>query len=212
MRSDMATYKPIKYPLTQPSWEQQEGEKPKEYHIFRLFVAHGGSLIRFFRDIKDVEKGQIFCGIEVRYNIPGTYGTLRDLSAARYWFERRDDEESENEQFLAFQYKQIDRVNSLERYEQKDRIEGKILDKLEKHLDNDDINGTQTKELVTAANGMQENKAKDKGEDIQKIKAEVDAAVDANAEVNSTSKVKLDPKQIADRDLELMKNFMDSKQ
>ena len=50
------------------------------------------------------------------------------------------------------------------------------------------------------------------GEDTTNIKAEVVADVDATAEVNNTSNVKLDPKAIADRDLELMEKFMESKE
>ena len=77
-------------------------------------------------------------------------------------------------------------------------------------------NGTYSSNKSEAATKANKNVAETltqyTDDDVTKIKAELEADVTANAEVNTTSNIKLDQKEIAERDLQLMKEFMDSKQ
>lgn len=83
---------------------------------------------------------------------------------------------------------------------------------VQKEVSNGSYSPNKSESAAKAGKNIVETLFQLSGEDTTNVKAEVVADVEANAEVNTTSKVKLDPKEIADRDLQLMKEFMESKE
>lgn len=186
----MADIKPLKKPLKEPIWEKQEVksknnkteyELPKQRFFFNLFCKHGGTLSQFTGAIEGLCKGDVFLEVKLKYNPYSKY-TFEDLCTVHEWLNRRSKKEEYEVDLLYKKLDDIDRENLIEEYTQKKRVKRKILDLLEGKLEDGVINGTQTKDYVTAINGMQDSQKKDKGEDTQKV--EVDANLKAGVETN----------------------------
>ncbi|WP_407420688.1 hypothetical protein [Methanobrevibacter sp.] len=182
----MATIPPLKKEnLTYPEWDQQTPiEKNKHHFIFDLFCRHGGTVAHFARDISGIHKGDVFLGVTLIYE-PYSKRTIVSVATAHLWIYRRDLKEKYIKDYRIKQLDAIDDEDFLEQYKQKKRIMQKIRDKLEDKLDADEINGTQTKDYVTAHNGLQDSQVKDKGDDVKKSKVEFEGKLDAEAEVKT---------------------------
>lgn len=181
----MVTLTPLKKEdLTYPEWDQQEGESNRHHAAFDLFCRHGGTPSHFARDIEGLKKGQTFLGVTLLYDAY-VFTTTIHIASARLWIYRRDLKEKYIKDYRIKQLDAIDDEDFLEMYMQKKRIMQKIRDKLEYKLDADEINGTQTKDYVTAHNGLQDSQVKDKGEDVKKSKVEFEGKLDAEAEVKT---------------------------
>ena len=173
--------------LTYPEWEQQDGENGRQHFIFDLFCRHGGTPHHFAKDIKGYKKGHVFQGVEMLYDAYAET-SIPHIAALRLWIYRRECKTKYLKDYRINQLDKIDDEDFIERYIQKKRVGGKIWDTLERQLDNHTINGTQTKDYVTAANGVQESQAKDKGEDSKKI--EFEGKIDSTTEVKTDMQVR----------------------
>ena len=181
----MVTITPLKKEnLTYPEWDQQEVESNRQHFAFDLFCRHGGTPSHFARDIEGSKKGQTFLGVTLLYDAY-VFNSIIHIASAHLWIYRRDLKEKYIKDYRIKQLDAIDDEDFLEQYKQKKRIMKKIRDKLEDKLDADEINGTQTKDYVTAHNGLQDSQVKDKGEDVKKSKVEFEGKLDAEAEVKT---------------------------
>ena len=166
--------------LTYPEWEQQvPTEKNKHHFMFDLFCRHGGTPSHFARDIEGTKKGQIFNGVELLYDAYA-YDSMIHIASAHLWIYRRELKQKYDKDYRIKQYDKIDNENAIDNYEQKERIKKKILNVIEQKLTHNQINGTQTKDYVTAYNGIQDSQDKDKGEDTQKMKIDLDSKNEVN--------------------------------
>lgn len=177
--------------LEYPEWDQQEHEKPKHVHMFDLFCAHGGSIRHWARDMKGVQKGANFHGVEVLYQ-PYAESSLRDLASAHFYLARREAKDRYNREYRNRQMDNIENTNIIEKYQQADDDETDILNQLE--FKKDELNGTQTKDYVIALNGLRDYKNELRGKPKEtklKVDAEVDGKLDAKVKPEIPPEIKL---------------------
>lgn len=176
--------------LEYPEWDQQKDEKSKHVHMFDLFCAHGGSIRHWARDMKGVQKGSTFHGVEVLYQ-PYSESSLRELASAHFYLARRDAKDSYNRDYRNSQMDNIENNNLVEKYQQADDDETNILNQLE--IKKSELNGTQTKDYVIALNGLRDYKNELRGKPKEtklKVDAEVDGKLDAKVKTQLTAEMK----------------------
>lgn len=173
--------------LEYPEWEQQPNEKPKLKHMFDLFCAHGGSIRHWARDMKGSQKDSKFHDVKVLYK-PYAEDNLRKLATKHFYLKRREAKESYENEYRNKKFDEIDRRTDIDRYQKADDAEVATAELLEQKLANEEINGTQTKDFVTALNGYQEYKKKLRKEDDT---LKMEANVNATTEVKSDSPIEL---------------------
>ncbi len=161
--------------LQYPEWEQQENEKNKEKEAFDCYCVHGGSVRHCARDLKQVQKGSNFHGITLKYK-PYNEHYFRKLAKKHKFEHRRNLKDKYELEYRNRKFDEIERKTIIDRYQKTDDAEVATGELLENLLSNDEINGTQTKDFVTALNGYQEYKRKLRGED-ETQKLVVDAEV-----------------------------------
>lgn len=189
----MATVKPLKEPLTDPIWDQQEGEGNKHYFFFMLFCIFGGFLSHFFEALQGHQKGTTFLGVTLKYVPFKSYDTLKHISKANKWFERREAKEKYENDFLLKQYEQIDRKRAIEKYELKEDTEYEGWVKLNDKVKFDDkLTGGQFKDYTQGLNNIQANKNTDKEKPTDYSKQKVEADVDATAEFKTPLDIRME--------------------
>lgn len=169
--------------LKYPEWEQQDSEKNEHKEAFDCFVAHGGSIRQCAKDLQGCQRGDIFHGITLKYK-PYSEPYFCQLATANKFDSRRElkdkfDLEVRNRQFDKIEFETV-----LEDFENTHEAERDTLGLLADRVSSGEINGTQTKDFVTALNGLRDYKRKLRGEDDSK-KLIVDAEIDAKTEVKT---------------------------
>jgi len=161
--------------LEYPEWEQQEGEKNPHKEAFDCFCAHGGSIRHCSRDLQGLQRGGNFHGITLKYK-PYSKAYFEQLATAHKFIVRRELKEKYELEYRNRKFDEIDRKTDIDKYQKADDAEVATGELLELLLADCKINGTQTKDFVTALNGYQDYKRKLRGEDDTK-KLVVDADV-----------------------------------
>ena len=194
-------------------WEKQEDETPKQNYFKNLFIRTGEETVVDFAS-----------RINHEYNTNGLDGFLAykpytefyflELATAHKWLERRDAFQEYNNAKLFSELDVIENDRKIERYSMKEDLEYEALDWLVNRVKGRDIKltGGQFKDTTQGIRNLQDSRNIDREKPTEYGKQEFEGKVDAAAEVNTTSKINLDPKSIADRDLQLMKEFMESKE
>lgn len=163
--------------LEYPEWEKQKDEKNEHKEAFDCYVAHGGSIRQCAKDLQGYQRGTIFHGIKLKYN-PYSEVYYRQLAVANKFEHRRNLKDAYDLEIRNHQFDKIENETAIDDFTITHETQGDMLRLLSKWVQSGQKNGTQSKDLVAAINGLSDYKDKiRRKEDTKKlvINGELDA-------------------------------------
>jgi hypothetical protein len=173
--------------LQEPYWEKQEGETPNQYCYFLEFLDYPTNNLKDFHDhLCDKHK-------KTQPNTKiVTYDTLRKWAGEKWnkWHIRKAAKRKAEDDDIQDTLHELEKETKVEEYQTKQRINTKLLKRIEREVDENAL--SQIAQGIQGYKTLKDDNRVDRGEATDFTKSDVNADIDAKAQVETKADIAQD--------------------
>jgi hypothetical protein len=172
--------------LQEPYWEKQKGETPNQYCYFLEFLEFPTFNLKDFHN----HLCETYQNLPEPTPKPPKYNTIKGWSSDNNWTDRKTAKRTSEKEDILNTLHELEKERIVDEYKTKQRINTNLLNRIEREVDDNAL--SQIAQGIQGYKTLKDDNRVDRGEATDFTKSDINADIDAKAEVETKADIAQD--------------------